>query len=329
MKAIVYTKYGPPDVLQLKEVEKPIPKDNEVLIRIYATTVTATECTFRKGEPFVYRLYTGLIRPKITTLGEELAGEIEAVGKDVKLFKEGDQVFGSAGTSFGTYTEYICLPEDGVLAIKPANMTYEEAASSCVGILTALPFLRDKGNIQGGQKVLINGASGSVGTAAVQLAKYFGAEVTGVCSTANLEMVKSLGADKVIDYTKEDFTKTGQTYDIIFDTVGKTSFSRCKSSLKQKGIYLEAAFGLAIFPQVLWTSIIGSKKAMIAATGLRPASDKTKDLIFLKELMEVGKIKPVIDRRYPLEQIAEAHRYVDKGHKKGNVVITLAYNNKT
>ena len=207
-------------------------------------------------------------------------------------------------------------------------MTYEEAASSCVGILTALPFLRDKGNIQSGQKVLINGASGSVGTAAVQLAKYFGAEVTGVCSTTNLEMVTSLGADKVIDYTKEDFTKTGQTYDIIFDTVGKTSFSRCKSSLKQKGIYLEAAFTLAIFPQVLWTSKIGSKKARIAATGLRPPSKRTKDLIFLKELMEAGKIKPVIDRRYPLEQIAEAHRYVETGHKRGNVVITVEHNNK-
>ena len=322
MKAIVYTKYGPPDVLQLKEVEKPIPKDNEVLIRVYATTVTATECTFRKGEPFT-RLFTGLIRPKITTLGEELAGEIEAFGKDVKLFKEGDQVFGSAGTSFGANAEYICLSEEGVLTTKPANTTYEEAAASCDGVLTALPFLRDKGNIQSGQKVLINGASGSVGSAAVQLARYFGAEVTGVCSTTNLELVKSLGADKVIDYTKEDFTKSGETYDIIFDTVGKTSFSLCKSSLKQKGIYLEAAFTLAILPQVLWTSKIGSKKAMIAATGLRPASERTKDLIFLKELMEAGKIKPVIDRRYPLEQIVEAHSYVDKGHKKGNVVITF------
>jgi NADPH:quinone reductase-like Zn-dependent oxidoreductase len=328
MKAIIYTEYGSPDVLQLKEVEKPTPKDNEVLIRIYATTVTATECIFRKGEPFA-RLYTGLVRPKNSRLGEELAGEIEAVGKDVKLFKKGDQVFGSAGTSFGAYAEYLCLPEDGALVIKPVNMTYEEAASSCDGILTALPFLRDKGNIQSGQKVLINGASGAVGTAAVQLARYFGAEVTGVCSTTNLNLVKSLGADKVIDYTKEDFTKTGQTYDIIFNTVGRSSFSRCKSSLKQKGIYLEAAFGLAIFPQVLWTSMIGSKKAKIAATGLRPESEKVKDLLFLKELMEAGKIKPVIDRRYPLEQIAEAHRYVDKGHKKGNVVITLENNDKT
>ena len=222
------------------------------------------------------------------------------------------------------------MPEEGELAIKPTNMTYEEAAVVIDGALTALPFLRDKGNIQSGQRVLINGASGSIGTAAVQLAKYFGAEVTGVCSTTNLEMVKSLGADKVIDYTKEDFTKSGETYDIIFDILGKSSFSRCKSSLKQKGRYLSAAPPtLAMILQVLWTSKIGSKKALLALTGLRPASEKTKDLIFLKELIEAGKIKAVIDRRYPLEQTAEAHRYVDKGHKKGNVVITVEQYNKT
>ncbi len=324
MKAIIYTEYGSPDVLQLEEVEKPAPKDNEILVKIYATTVTATECIFRKGEPFFSRLFTGLTKPKITTLGEELAGEVEAVGKDVKLFKKGDDVFGTAGPGFGANAEYICIPEDGVLTIKPTNMTYEEAASSVDGFLTALPFLRDKGNIQSGQKVLINGASGSVGAAAVQIAKYFGAEVAGVCSASNLEMVKSLGADNVIDYTTEDFTKNGETYDIIFDAVGKLSFSRCKSSLKENGIFLEAGIGLAIFPQILLTSIIGGKKAKIATTGLRPASERTKDLIFLKELIETGKIKPVIDRRYPLEQIAEAHRYVDKGHKKGNVAIIVA-----
>jgi NADPH:quinone reductase-like Zn-dependent oxidoreductase len=324
MKAIIYTEYGSPDVLQLEEVEKPAPKDNEILVKIYATTVTATECIFRKGEPFFSRLFTGLTKPKITTLGEELAGEVEAVGKDVKLFKKGDDVFGTAGPGFGANAEYICIPEDGVLTIKPTNMTYEEAASSVDGFLTALPFLRDKGNIQSGQKVLINGASGSVGAAAVQIAKYFGAEVAGVCSASNLEMVKSLGADSVIDYTTEDFTKNGETYDIIFDAVGKLSFSRCKSSLKENGIFLEAGIGLAIFPQILLTSIIGGKKAKIATTGLRPASERTKDLIFLKELIETGKIKPVIDRRYPLEQIAEAHRYVDKGHKKGNVAIIVA-----
>ena len=328
MKAIVYTEYGPPDVLQLKEVEKPSPKDDEVLIKIFATTVNQTDPVARKGEPFFARFYTGLIRPKNHILGNELAGEIESVGKDVKLFKEGDQVFGT-GTGYGAYAEYICLPEEGTtLAIKPANMTYEEAAG-CDGVLTALPFLRDKGNIQNGQKVLINGASGGVGTAAVQLARYYGAEVTGVCSTTNLELVESLGADKVIDYTKEDFTKSGQTYDIIFDAVSKSSFSRCKSSLKQRGVYLSTVPTLAILLQMLWTSMIGSKKAIIAFTGLRPASERTKDLIFLKELSEAGKIKSVIDRRYPLEQIAEAHRYVEKGHKKGNVIITVEHNNKT
>jgi NADPH:quinone reductase-like Zn-dependent oxidoreductase len=333
MKAIVYKKYGPPEVLQLKEVEKPTPKDNEVLIRIYATLVTAEDPRARSGTapPLLWllaRIITGLIRPKNPILGGVLAGEIESVGKDVKRFKEGDQVFGINLKDAGAYAEYSCLNEEKVLAIKPANMTHEEAIAA-IGAITALPFLRDKGNIQSGQKVLINGASGSVGTAAVQVAKYYGAEVTGVCSTTNLELVKSLGADKVIDYTKEDFTKTGQTYDIIFDTVGKTSFSRCKGSLKKKGIYLTTLLSLVDLLQVLWTSRVGSKKAKVAFAGLRPASEMTKDLIFSKELMEAGKIKPVIDRRYPLEQIAEAHRYVETGHKKGNVVITVEHNNKT
>jgi len=329
MKAIIYTKYGPPDVLELKEVDKPIPKDNEVLIRINATTVTATESTFRKGEAFFPRLFTGLLSPKIKTLGEELAGEIEAVGKDVKLFKNGDLVFGTAGPDFGANAEYLCVLEGGVLTKKPTNMSYEESASSVDGFLTALPFLRDKGNIQSGQKVLVYGASGSVGTAAIQIAKHFGAEVTGVCSTTNLELVKNLGANTVIDYTKEDFTKTSQTYDIIFDTVGKTSFSRCKSSLNKKGIFLESGIGIGILPRVLWTSLFDGKKAKIAATGLRPPQERTKDLIILKELMEAEKIKPVIDRCFPSQQIAEAHRYVDKGHKKGNVVITMQQNDKT
>jgi len=329
MKAIVFTKYGPPDVLQLKEVAKPIPKDNEVLIRINATAVTAEDYAFRKGDPFAARLAVtgGLIRPKKTILGQMLAGEIEAVGKDVKRFKEGDQVFGHAGMGLGTYAEYVCLHEEEALASKPANTTYEEAAAVVGGVLTALPFLRDTGKIQRGQKVLIYGASGSVGISAVQLARYFGAEVTGVCSTANLEFVKSMGADKVIDYTREDFNRSGQTYDIIFDTVGKSSFLRCKSSLKPRGIYLTTVPTPAIMLQMLWTSKFGSKKAMIVFTGLRPLSEKIKDLVLLKELIEAGKVKPAIDRCYPLEQIAEAHSYVEKGHKKGNVVITVGHNN--
>ena len=319
MKAIVYTKFGSPDVLELKKVAKPAPKDNEVLIKIVATTVAAEDPGIR-AQPGL----NGFLKPKKSILGFYLAGEVEAVGKDVKRFKKSDKVYGNTGLGLlGTYAEYISMPEDGALAMKPANITYEEAAALPNGALTALPFLRDKGNIQSGQKVLINGASGAVGTIAVQLAKYFGADVTGVCSTTNLEMVKSLGADKVIDYTKEDFTKNGQTYDIIFDTVGKSPFSRCKGSLTENGIYLTTVPSPATMFQMLWTSMTGGRKVGIAATGLRPSTEKTKELIFLNGLIETGKIKAVIDRSYPLEQIAEAHKYVEAGHKKGNVVITL------
>jgi len=320
MKAIICTKYGSPDVLELKEVVKPSPKDNEILIKVYASTVTSGDCwirsfTFDSWFRFPARIMYGFRKPRKSIPGNELAGEIEAVGKDVKLFKKGDPIFGyTKGTSFGgTNAEYKCLPEEWVIAIKPTNMTYEEAAAVPIGGTAALHLLR-KGDIQVGQNVLIYGASGSVGTFAVQLAKYFGAEVTGVCSTTNLEMVKSLGADKVIDYTKEDFTKGDQIYDVIFDAVRKTSFSRCKSSLKKSGIYITAGWPLL---QALWTSMIGSKKVKL---GIAPY--RTDDLIFLKELIEAGKLKAVIDRSYPLEQTAEAHRYVDKGHKKGNVVIT-------
>jgi NADPH:quinone reductase-like Zn-dependent oxidoreductase len=325
MKAIVYEKYGPPEVLQLKEVEKPVPKDNEVLIRVYAATVGLSDLMTRKGAPFLTRFFTGLVRPKNPILGAEFAGEIEAVGNDVKLFKKGDQVFGADLSGLGAYAEYKCLPEDGVLAIKPANVTWAEAAPVC-GALAAWNFLTDQATIQRGQKVLINGASGSIGTTAVQIARYFGAEVTGVCSTTNLELVKSLGADQVIDYTQEDFTKSGQTWDVIFDAENKSSFSQCKGSLTQKGVYLKTFPGLTILLQMLWTSKIGSKKAKISATGLRPVPERLILLKELIELIEAGKIKSVIDRCYPLEQIAEAHRYVEKGHKKGNVVITVGHN---
>ena len=329
MKAIVCTKYGDPDVLQLKEVEKPTPKGNEVLVRVHAASVTTADTMMRKGTPFYGRFFIGLIRPKNSIPGTGFAGEIEAVGETVKLFKEGDPVFGETGVRFGANAEYVCIPEDGVLSTKPANMSYEEASPVCDGALTALNFLREIGKIQSGQKVLINGASGSIGTSAVQLARSFGVEVTGICSTLNLEMVNALGANKVIDYTKVDFTKTSRTYDIIFDTVGKRSFSRCKGSLTQKGIYLSPVLGLPLLLQMLWTSKIGSKKAQFSATGLQPALVLQTLLKELKELIETEKIKSVIDRRYMLEQTAEAHRYVEKGHKKGNVVITLEHNHKT
>ncbi|MFQ5976778.1 MAG: NAD(P)-dependent alcohol dehydrogenase [Candidatus Heimdallarchaeota archaeon] len=331
MKAIVWTRYGPPEVLQLKEVDKPTPKDNEVLVRIYAATVTAGDCEMRRLKfplllRFPMRVYNGLRKPKrITILGQELAGEVEAVGKDVKLFKKGDQVFAATDFRFGAYAEYVCLPEDGdgVLALKPANMTYEEAAAIPVGGLNALHFLR-KGKIQSGQKVLINGAGGSIGTIAVQLAKYFGAEVTAVDSAGKLDMLRSVGADQVIDYTQEDFTKSGESYDVIFDVVGKAPLSGCIKSLKKKGIYLLGNPTLSRMVRGRWASMRSSKR-VIGGT----ASYKTEELIFLKELIEAEKIKSVIDRRYPLEQMTEAHRYVETGHKKGNVVITVEPSNKT
>ena len=330
MKAIVHTAYGPPDELRLEEVEKPAQKANQVLIRIHATTVTTSDCNIRDLTfvPKLFwlpmRLQFGVTKPKNRILGLDLAGEVEAVGAGVTRFKAGDQVFGTTEPAYGAHAEYICLPEDGVLAIKPADMTFEEAATIPVMANTALHFIRDLGNVQAGQKVLINGASGGIGTFAVQIAKYYGAEVTGVCSTANLELVRSLEADQVIDYTKEDFTKGGRTYDVILDAVGKSSFSRCKSALKENGLYLATVPKLTVLLQMVWTSMVGSKKVKMEG-----APAKLENLLFLKELVEAGKLRTVIDRHYPLEQAAEAFRYVEQGHKKGNIVITVGHDQET
>lgn len=328
MKAIVWTRYGSPDVLQLQDVEKPTPKDDEVLIRIRATTVTTGDSEMRGLSGLLWytllmRAYVGFRTPtRLTILGMELAGEIESVGKDVKRFKPGDQVFAATGfVGLGTYTEYKCLREDplgGAIALKPANMTYEEATALPVGGLEALHFLRLAG-VQRGQKILINGAGGTIGTFAVQLAKHFGAEVTAVDSTEKLDMLRSIGADHVIDYTQGDFTKSGKTYDVILDVVGRSSFSGCLKSLEQNGRYLIANPRLSQMIRGRWASMTGSKKVIFGTV-----SPAAKDLVFLRELVEAGKIKSVIDRGYPLEQTADAHRYVETGRKKGHVVITVA-----
>lgn len=324
MKAIVATKYGPPDVLQIKEVAKPVPSDNEILVRVRATTVNVGDCRMRSFTvPRIFwlpgRISLGFTKLKNSILGMELAGDVEAVGKDVTRFKVGDPVFGSTfKEGLGAYAEYKCLPEDGVVAIKPANLSYEEAAAVPLGADTALHFLR-QAHIQSGQKILINGASGAVGTYAVQLAKHFGAEVSGVCSTTNIELVKSLGVDKVIDYTQEDFTRNGQVYDIIFDAVGTTTFSQCQASLKEHGYYLHTV--------LIGADVIGRWYSMTTGKNVIGGEvvEHAEDLMFLKELIEAGKLRPVMDRCYPVEQIVEAHRYVDTGRKKGCVAITMEY----
>jgi NADPH:quinone reductase-like Zn-dependent oxidoreductase len=330
MKAIVWTKYGPPDVLQLREVAKPEPKDNEVLIKVCATTVTAGDAQARGLKiPILlqlpFRLFVGLQKPKrITILGQELAGEIEAVGKEVTRFKKGDQVLAWTGFRLGAYAEYICLPEKGVLTIKPPSMTCEEAAPLAVGGLEAVYFLR-RGDIRSGKKVLINGAGGSIGTYAVQIARSLGAEVTAVDSTVKLDMLRSIGADHVIDYTREDFTKRGETYDVIFDVIGKSPVFRSIRSLAPNGRYLIANPRLSQRVCGWWTSRRSSKKVISWAS--RTANQYTEDFNYLNELIEAGKLKSVIDRCFPFEQAAEAHRYAESGHKKGNVVITVGHNN--
>lgn len=321
MKAIVFEKYGPPEVLQVKDVDKPAPKDNEVRIEVHATSVTAAEGMMRRGDTFVSRVILGLGRPKkkYRILGIELAGEVESTGKNVRRFKKGDQVYGFTGFKLGGYAEFACLPETSSLALKPTNLSYEEAVAVVDGATTAYFFLKELADVRKGHRVLIIGASGSIGAYAVQLARHFEAEVTGVCSGGNADMVKSLGAGKVIDYRKEDFTKNGETYDVIFDTVGKTSFSRSRHSLMKEGLHL-AATGSMIKNYLLtfWTSMVGRKKFIF-----KMSVEKRAALLFLNELIEAGTLRPVIDRRYPMEQIVEAHRYVETGHKKGNVVITV------
>ncbi len=332
MKAIFFTEYGSPAVLQLKEVAKPTPKDNEILVRIHATSVNYGDLTARNfahltssefNMPAVLfvpaRISFGWNKPKINIPGSELAGQVEAVGKQVTRFKPGDQVFAYVGMNMGANAEYICLPENGTVALKPANLSYDEAATLPYGAVMAVSLLK-KAGLQPGQKVLINGASGGIGAMAVQLAKYYGAEVTGVCGTPRLEYVKSLGADKVIDYTQQDFTQNGETYDLIFDILGRSSFSRCKGSLKPQGIYLLASFKSQALFDMLWTSLTGRKQRVICAM----ADEKAENLVFIKELVEAGKVKALIDKRFPLEKTAEAHRYIEKGHKQGQVVITVA-----
>jgi NADPH:quinone reductase-like Zn-dependent oxidoreductase len=330
MKAVVYTEYGPPEVLHLADMPEPTPKDDEVLIRVRATPVNYGDLTARnfKNLPasefhmpslllLLSRLSFGINKPKINILGSEFAGDVEAIGKAVKRFKPGDAVMGYLGPRMGAYAEYLCMPENGSLAHMPANMSYAEAAAMPYGAIMATSLLQN-GHIQPGSKVLVNGASGGIGSAAVQLAKYYGAEVTGVCGTPRVEYVRSLGADHVIDYTRQDFTRNGETYDLIFDVLGKSSFSRCKNSLKPGGIYLLASFKTKALLQMLWTKLAGSKKVICAF-----ASEKAEDLVFVKELVEVGKYQSHIDRCFPLEQAADAHRYVEAGQKKGNVVLTL------
>lgn len=323
MKAIITTKYGSPDVLQLRDIEKPIPKDNEVLIKIHAASITRAETMMRTGYPLIGRLFMGLTKPMNAVSGTGFSGKIEAIGKKVRSYQIGDQVFGESLDHFGTHAEYVCIKEDGIIAQKPENITHEEAAVVGDGHITSLNFLKKLAKIKPGQHILINGASGSLGTAAVQLANHFGAEVTAVCSTRNLDLVKSLGADNIIDYTQNDFTKNGKTYDVIYDTIGKSSFSKCKNSLTERGAYISPVLGFPLLFQMMKTAIFGGKKALFSATGTLPVATIRTFLQEIKELMEIGKLRSVIDKQYTLEQLAEAHRYIETGRKIENIVLSI------
>lgn len=321
MKAAVYRRYGSPDVVTVEEVPTPVPRGDEVVVRVFAATVGIVDSLARRGAPLYARPVFGLRRPRSAVLGADFAGRVEATGPAVTRFACGDDVYGTTAPRFGAHAEYVCLSEQAALAPKPAGLTYAEAAA--LADTTALCFLRDKANLRQGQATLINGASGAVGAAAVQLARHFGATVTGVCSGAHTELVRNLGAAAVIDYTQTDFTQAGQAYDVIFDVAGKTSFSRCRSALTPAGTYLTTAPSLAILIQMPWTARFGTQKAMVAFTGLRAPADKRKDLVYVKELAEASVLTAVIEASYPLQQIADAHRHVDAGHKKGNVVLTM------
>lgn len=323
MKAIVCSRYGSPDVLQLKEVDRPVPADNEVLIRNYAASVSAADGMMRKGSPFYGRLFLGLNKPKQPVMGTGFAGIVEEAGANVIRFKAGDPVFGETGVQFGANAEFLSMPEDGLIESKPDALTFSEAACICDGALTAYNFLTQIGSVQNGDRVLVNGASGSIGTSAIQLATYFGAEVTAVCSASNADLVKELGADKVIDYNQTDFTQTDAPYDLIFDTVGKSTFPACKAALTENGVYLSPVLGLPLLLQMMWTSKLSRRKARFSATGMLPVNELRKMLAELLDIMEAGNLKLVMDRHYPLHQAAEAHQYVEQGHKRGNVTLSI------
>jgi len=321
MKAAVYRRYGGADVVSCQDVPTPVPRDDEVLVRVRAATVGVVDSLARRGAPFYARAHFGLRRPRFPVLGSDFAGEVAAVGRSVSGFGAGEAVFGTCAPRFGAHAEYVCLPGDGALAAMPAGVSFAEAAALVDG--TALCFLRDQARLRAGQAVLVNGASGAVGTAAVQLARYFGATVTGVCSGANGALVRSLGAEAVIDYGQADFARDGRSYDMIFDAAGRSSFLHCRAALRPEGVYLTTAASLAILLQMGWTGVFGGRKAVVAFTGLRPAGDKRRDLAFIRELAEASALAGVVDADYPLARIGDAYARVDAGHKKGNVVVTM------